>query len=526
MKPLKVLIVDDEVLVIEDIINLLQCENIGLEIIGQATSGKKALDLFLKHHPQIVITDIRMPVMDGLELSKKLLEMDPTVKIILLTAYKDFEYAKQAISLGVAEYLLKHDINETSLNRMILKLKAELQNQESTQRILNREQLRQLFEGELQLNSSEVSSNLQRLLRGCYGLLLIQIDEPFMFIQNEQNESRLHQLNFSIIEDLKEYDKFSYAEVVKINYKQGLIIVSMNEICSYKTIGETLYQLALKIADVYQKKCKSTLSIVIAYSGTGGHVPSAVFTDMQTCLEHSIFIGKSKIVWLPDVIHLFSSKEADFKIDTNQLLAILRKGDEAALKVFMNQLFDSVKNPVWNAKGLKKLCEQLIYVFNLYSVENRCLNFKQIFEKERMEDVQCYTFEMVRDIFIKIYRNAMCGAKKSKSLQYSKKIQQALQFIQTHYNEDITVDTVASFLNISGVYLSQLFKKELGQTFLEYLTAFRIDISKSLLESGKYKIYEISEMVGYKTSQYFSKVFKRITGVNPYDYKENSGGEK
>ena len=197
----------------------------------------------------------------------------------------------------------------------------------------------------------------------------------------------------------------------------------------------------------------------------------------------------------------------------------LYKLDVDLVRNHIQNLFEQVAHPVMNPDEFKKIVNQLIYLFEQFQKQN---HLPTIFEQNNNGNhpISGYNFNELFNDLPKAFSEAIEHVNILNQNIFSKKTKLAIQYIHEHYAEDLTVDKVAEKLGFSGVYLSQIFKKETGKTFLEYLTDYRIAIAKNLLETGDYKVYEVAEIVGYKTSQYFSQVFHKVTGIYPIDYRE------
>lgn len=397
MNTIKVLLIDDDALVLDDLRTLIQWEQYGFTIIGEAKNGQQGLELFDKYQPDLVIVDIYMPVLNGLEFCQQVMNKKNPPTIILLTAYKDFEYAKQGIKLGVSNYLLKHEIDEETLTTELLKIKKDLAYQKNNKRMIQQ----QLFSNLLHQPFSDYNHMLSHLHfppnLNCYGkiaLLFFQIDSPFFLLEPVSKKISSSQIStMSYIKDFATIHRFTQefpdledTQYIPLNNQQSVfVLIFKSNLSSQQNIQNISYRVAL----YFQQKFNQPHVLSMWYCAA----------DIQS--------------W------------------------------------FIN-------------------------------------TFKKI---------------------ITINRN-----------QYSNRIQNAIQYIHTHYDQDLTMEEVAKNLGISCIYLSKLFKKETGQTFLEYLTNYRMERAKYILSKGDYKVYEVAEQVGYKTSQYFSSVFRKNTGMNPSDY--------
>lgn len=522
-----VMIVDDEILAVEDLQNLIPWERHGFEIIATATSSQKALDLYQKHHPRILFVDIRMPVMDGLEFSRRVMAEGQPVKIILLTSYKDFDYAKQALEIGVASYLLKHDINEASLLRELHKVKAELQNESRQNSILRQQFLRKtLLRGEAWEEKGCFSGfNLPKLTQANLGLLLITADNNYF--EEFKVPHNLSPVGILDPENLELPEGIVWMEGVDLDDSKSIVIAGLKRTNSHLEERDRLYQLTLHWQRVLKKIGQGSYSMVIPGTCAGFEGIGPLYQKAIQASEYLIFLGREKILFTDDLPAQAGRESPKPGIVLKKVPQMLHEANYQGIQETVRELFSQILSP-WDPAGLRTICNELLYCLEHYRQEHDLPTFRELFKQARLGMLGLYSVTELQSWFAEQFRLVIQQIQNLKLANFSKKVQQALQYIHQYYPQDISVDTVAEVLGISGVYLSQIFKKETGQTFLEYLTEYRIQVAKGLLERGDYKIYEVAAMVGYKTSQYFSQVFRKVTGMVPANCRTGSahhGGE-
>ncbi|HBE80777.1 MAG TPA: hypothetical protein DDW65_23775 [Firmicutes bacterium] len=519
MKPISVMIVDDEEIVIEDLISLISWNNYGFQIVAAATNGRKALDLFERFHPQVVITDIKMPGIDGLRLSESILGKGYSVKILLLTAYKDFEYARNAISMGVSNYLLKHEINEETFLKEMLKIKREIENQHIQRRLFRAQFFKKMLERGYEPEEVEERQEFIDVQNEKFIMLLLKVDTPFPVI-----DSVIINSSYSLSERLKidlelapEFVKD--VDILDLSNNRSIMVISIESVYSQRQIIEELYSYARVIQGCLRQCSDKTLSIVVFNLVFNLNECHAFFEKATHFLEYGVFFEKEKIcLEIP-----FQPK--DVLMETNILEQLnlfknaLNNMDVDCIAQYLHQIFTKLVSHYKESIFLKKVCTDLVKMLDDFSNRYGLLSLTEY----------CTSHEDCRDSWLDIgelqeWFTVMaverCNEAQNKAkFNISPKIRCVLKYIEEHYGEDLTVEKAAETLGLSRVYLGQLFKKEIGHTFLEYLTQYRIDVAKQMLLNGHYKIYEIAEKTGYSTSQYFSEVFRKVTGINPLDFR-------
>lgn len=260
--PIKVMIVDDEILAIEDLEQLIPWRQHGFEIVATATSSQKALELFEKYRPQIIFADIRMPVMDGLEFSRRVLAYRCPVKIILLTAYKDFDYAQQAVAIGVANYLLKHEINETSLIRELQKVRSELESSVRRDAIVKQRIIKRILSGESLGDWSNeelgfINQNQEQL-----ALLSVQPDIPYL--EQLRIPSGSDPVKLPDIKGLELPDGVNWTEGFDLDELGFIVLAGLKKLNSQAEEREILYQYASTLQHYLGAQIQPSISIVFS----------------------------------------------------------------------------------------------------------------------------------------------------------------------------------------------------------------------------------------------------------------------
>ena len=526
MEELKVLIVDDEVLAIEYLKDLISWNNSGYRIVAEATNARYALDCFKQYRPQIVITDICMPGENGLEFCKDILSIDKSVKIILLTAYKEFEYAKRAIELGVSNYLLKHELSDRTLLGELDKARTELENERNASRIIKKHVIMNFMEDNEDIEADEI---LQwEFLNNKYGMFILAIlkrDEPYPVFEGRKP------LPCPDIEDnlISIYDglsgDFNFIDSFKLRNRMLAILFTYNGYIGEASLWHRFYPIILKTQDILHKASGCTFSAVVEFRRQEVKNITKMYAKALEIIELIPFFGKSKILRRDDIPIAEADNYSEDQVN-NSINSISRALDGQDLHTLQNEiesLFTDIVAPSFNAELLRWCCDELARLINKWREKNFLPINRNEYGAITVNSDDCCTVTEIMRTFQNIYRQSIKSVLDVQYGKYSKKVQKAIRYLHSHYSEDISIIKVAESVEISESNLSRTFKNETGQSLLEYLTSIRIEEAKKLLQDSDYKIYEISDMIGYKTSQYFSQVFFKMTGVQPQDFR---GGRK
>lgn len=508
MQDLKVLLVDDEQIVLKDLKNIIDWNAIGFTIIGTAHNGKSALRLYKDFHPDLIITDIIMPQMNGIDFIHEIRKLDPDVYILILSSYSEFAYAKAAISEGVFDYLLKLEITSTSLTKKLKEIYIKLTSHKKKNKKAARLELQEYF-NRVDIDtfnwSFHDSPDTKKLIFIIFSsAVLLQSD--FLCIPIEQPlETMLRNLE-SVLHHL--------------NVPSGTILFPK------------------KAAFILGVEAKS-----LASSNSFRSTPSA--TDITS------FIKKISSCWLLDEGDLLKA----IYWDSPLTLAQFCKRYHTAFPLINWYLVTSQKpfvpfsyveshnyrkNPPFkkfeSLIQLKSKEEQLKYIrshskksYENHDVQNLQDTFLYVCERAKITPTPLLLTQIIangssfEDFLYAGFQIWMDALPRETEFHYSATISHAIQYISEHYADShINLETISDCIGLSSGRLSVLFKKETGKTPVEWITNCRIQEAISLLLDSNYKIYEISEKVGYRSSQYFSQIFYQHTGKKPLDYRKNT----
>lgn len=526
---LKVMIVDDERLVRDLLKACIEWEEIGLTIVGESSSAVEGIELVEKLQPDIIFTDICMPIMDGLEFSKKVIEKHPQIKIIVLTGHEEFEYAKKGIKVGIADFLLK-PINDDEIMKTALSTKEKIIRERSQIEEYDRlkEQLQQnlpflkekLFNELLQRNvdSKALSEKLSyfEIKTG---------DSPFqaavveVFGPKEEDtadeESKLI-LRIRSLELTQQY--FNEDQYINVFFDNSQRVVIL---CNDDSID--LWECCEAIKSMLINRLKCFVCIGIGNPHMRLDKIWLSYKEAGDALRLRFCFGKNQVISFSDVC---SIERADPGIDPDlqgSFNFFLKSGLREKAEEIICSAFSEMKAAVVSQEQVRVVaCSFISSILNVLVetgvkqddiFEADAQPFETIFKLDNLPDME----EYLKGISRKVIHVISCmQGKKAKKI-----IQDVQGYIDENYSKsDLTLSEVAKkfFVNLS--YLSRTFKEEAGLTFVDYLNKLRMEKAIKLLNETDKKAYQIAEEVGVNDPHYFSVCFKKFTGVSVNEYKK------
>ncbi len=532
---------DDEYLVREGLRRIIDWEQYGIKIIAEATNGQEAVDLCLQLEPDILFTDIRMPFLDGLEASTILKERGKEVKIIVFSGIQDFGYAKSALGINAEGYILK-PLDVTELIQVLMKVVTKITNERNLAEKINtlriqlkehfnaaREQfLRYLILGTFK-KETEVLAKLE------YFKNPFQTGEPIVVAVLQIDDYLKTTVNYP--EEEKQLLGFSITSVVEEligNYSQGICIQMTDH--HYAMILNLKTDTSLEAeTDIYSEIVKSIgnyLQISVSL-GVGRKVEqvlqiNSAYKDALNALDFKFYTGKGSIIHSTDIrisglnLEQASLKDLDFYEKQNQLVSLIKLGNIKETEQAVGDLFESFRqDQKFTIEYVQRICAEYVFfvsrTFYEIGVDFGDITTKRPAVLDAIDQTESI-FELeqqMRELLMTMasYFSRKYAQKNIKVIMDIKKI------IDEQYMEDISVNTIAETVFLSPNYISSLFKRETGQTITDYLTQKRMEVAKELLKNTDYKILDVANQVGFQDPSYFSKVFKKYTGVHPQQYR-------
>lgn len=530
----KVLLVDDEALIREAISENIQWEEMGFSFMGACENGKQAMEVIKSEQPDLLLTDINMPFVDGMELTKFVYENYPDTKVIIISGFDEFEYAKNAVKYQVLEYILK-PITPMEFSETLLRVKKMFDDRKESQRNMKKirsayvsnlptlqgRYLHHLLSGtvdyeRLPEKQEELKLNLNA---ACYNTALVEGDSLEPFTSQYSN----------VKDELALFAIYNITAEIVAKEGCGLVFQSMDEKTVIIFMGEEKECLKQKMKCVIQKVRDAVEEFLqIQVTVAVGKMVSCLeelpdsFVKTKSALEYKFMLGGNQTIEAEEYEEIRNSaKYIDIFEWASRIAVVIRinKTDKIARKteefigqikmsyVNKNRSFVYVQNLVLSVINLLDVTEEMEE--EIYSKERAFVN--EIYNCENLDEIA----KRMTETFLYI-SNVMSNQRDG----YCKRqARLALDYIEKNYaDSSVTLNSVCTTLAMSTSYFSSVFKNYTGETFIEALTKKRIEKAKILLEQGNRKTYEIAEAVGYSDAHYFSVTFKKITGKTPTEY--------
>ncbi|MDF2540544.1 MAG: response regulator [Herbinix sp.] len=523
----KVMIVDDEVLVRVGLKTTIDWEAIGFTIVSEASNGEQGYENYQKHMPDVVITDIRMPKQDGLWLVEKIRNENKEAKILVLTCYDEFSYARKALKAGADDYILKSEVEDDELIKLMISIKEklDLQNkskieEESTPN--SEELLRSIFD-DLIKNKFRMDEGM---ISNLNSVSFPINDAYYAFISIEachtsDSQSDTAKVSNAIINIL--IDQLKQHNTAYIVGQQGcvsLLFIALSELKS-----DQLKRMLLSVGNSSMQYFNIAINAV--YSTVFHKITEAelVFKEHTEKAQILFYQKDTNSIYAVDQISFQEPKVSELKKKYNSLL-IEAIGYENRDKV--QELLQEI-GLYFERELVSPLIVKIFYsnlIGDLFGSYGVYLANREVFETHKTyhyQIEQSYFFRGIQLLVSDFSSKLISEIQKMRFINSKAMINQAINFIEYHYAEDISLDDVAKELSISKHYLCSAFKKETGENMSLFINKLRIEKAKQMLLERDAKIKEVYEKVGYANQQYFSKVFKKITGMTVIEYKEGMG---
>ncbi|MFC2946823.1 response regulator transcription factor [Virgibacillus sediminis] len=473
---LRLMIIEDELWMRRGLEKILDWNQLNIQLVSSARSGQEALELMEESAPDIIITDIKMPKIDGFGMLNKISEvLEQLPKIIIISGYDDFNYAKKAIRHGVVDYMLK-PVDPEELKETIIRSKDLIRREEEESQKLTNLELKNAVHEILAFHSNYSNSE--------------SLPSPFYFHVIFSSEP-LHES----LEKINNKKMYYVSLVIGGHYLTMMGFIQKDALSSYREnhLAKIQKHQAVGVSDM---KSNINDNFLVAYKEAEQAFQATYYQNME---YHNV----------RELTTILSREE-----ETN-ILTSLQKGDKRTVDRVIDNLL----------KKHEQLEQKCIILFQLYLLLSRYLTPEQIsssnqsmfFYKLRY----VYTLEDLNDVYSTavdpLIKKLIQNFKPSKTSYIVK----AKEYIGAHYNEAaLSLDRVAAHLNLSPAYLSFIFKKETGMNFTSHVTRRRVEVAKEYLINSQSPIYEISDKVGYNDTKYFLRVFKKETGFTPNRYRE------
>jgi len=530
---MKLIIADDEPLVQVGINSMIDWSSLDIEVCGIAKNGNEAYELIKKFQPDIIISDIKMPAMSGLELLQKCNEEFKGLPVfIMLTSYEDFKYARMALKYQASDYLIKLELTTEDLKSAIIKAKNrvnelrsyEVENTSQNSQLnvfLNRFYLRlinNLFESDEIFQQQQADFKID-FNATSYTVASIKIVADLSAQTHNDNAFTLYNSTVQMFEQL--IQKYSSCFVLSLDLRCFVVVFHVDELHStdIEYIKNALKQTASLLHNYYN---------VTLYTSIGRFVtnPQQISESYNDAKQISIYTtAQQPILYINEIgDHEYNAKNifnlAIFKYD---IVKTFENFDILSLNKINDTIFHLFKSDTLHYAQAVDIVGSMLH-FAITLLPNGTDVVESIFKDESDNYLSLYRYKSVQQVltYLNKLRDGLHTFFEEKQDNLKNQLMiQVKKYINDHICEKLSLQGIAEIFNISQNYLSQLFKQYYKIGFNEYITKEKIEYAKHMLSNNKIKIYEVAEQLGYENAFYFSKVFKKVVGLSPTEYLSN-----
>lgn len=532
------MIVDDEIPAREILSYIINWQETDFRIVYSASNGKEALDKYADIKPDLIITDIQMPIIDGLDLIEEIQKINKSQKFLILSCYEDFTYAQRAMKMRVTDYLIKDLITPNDLYGILAKTKTDLDNMTIKKSEIRKEHkllnflkenkdiaLRKLIFNDISEDDCyNLIENLNLNLNGkLFVLFLIQIDNFFKYIEDENfYTNTLNEIIKNVSETIEE---LNIGECFYSENGEFTAIVRLTPTISEADIINECYYLAQEIRKRISLMHNISLTISVSSTFKKPFKIKKYFDEAFKLSKMKVFLGNDTIILNNTFV-----KNLDLDTDTltkriNAINISIEQNNIENLKSELTRLYDKDIRGFMQFNYLNyinsSLLDLLVRTCNRYSIayedifSTSYIPIEILSTKETVEEMS----EWFLEIFTKIININFNNSFKNK---YSKKVADSIDYINKNlFNQSLSLTDIAENINVHKVYLCRIFKEETGENVTQYILKARIEKSKEIILSTNYKLYEISDKLGFNSPQQFSILFKKVTGITPNQFRDS-----
>ena len=530
MNKYSVLLVDDEEEVFEVIRKKLDWEAMGFYVAGYARNGVEALEMTEEMQVDVVMTDIKMPYMDGLTLCKKLKELYPTMKVIIFSGFDEFEYAKEAIKIEAEEYILK-PVNSNELREVFERIKVNLDRELDEKR--NIDKLREyymeslpvlqenfytsLIEGRIMGNEiEEYARNYQIEFAGPYYVVTVL----HISTANPISEDTIDPILLAVsVEKLAKEQLAGKWDSRVVTYLGDIIVIT--QLPNEESIT--------RFTDRMDRICKMAGRVCKALVTAGiGHIcnqPAGLpvsYQGAQTAISYRVLYGTGRSI---NIAETDPRENVDVPWEESYIQEIIKRikmGEAESLQAEIRKFTAQIAGSRMSLQKYRILIMELITEFFRLGANNR-IDLEEVFGENSDVYTQAIQLESPEALEKWLCENCL---KMQKQVLNERRdttksfVKKAIAYVKEHYaDQDLSIETICGYLSVSAAYFSTVFKKETGKTFINYLTDYRMEVAENLLLTENEKTYIIAQKVGYSDPNYFSYAFKKQFGMSPSKYK-------
>ncbi len=505
----KVLIVDDEYLVRLGLRTSFPWALHGFEIVGEAGNGEEALRIFDALAPDILLTDIRMPVMDGIELIRRIKARKPELYVIILTNYDEFSYAQMAIHLGAAQYILKSNLDEQTILNALRLAVDRIETQPGRHDDAQLEYAVRQTLPHRALPVPEFGPELyERLAPGDYVATACRCALGCL---TDETRAAFYKTCRAMLESA------CAAPLIVSSEENDMLLIAL--IGRMEDDAQAMQLRAEVRAAIVNLRQYYEVELRAGFSRTWPRERlSAMLAQAYGALERCFFSVQNDCEWSEN-----APVRPSHLVRYHQLEDLIRAGEWEPLKAELSRVFAGLRD-AQNLDTANSCCIEMMSIARQIACGSASLG-PEFLRQKQLETLRLPAFDHISamEIYIMDIYRSMLNLLSGRGRHYSSIVTAAINYIRAHYAQTISLGDVADSIEVSKSYLSLLFKQETGINFSKYLLDYRIERARQLLAQPTIRIYEIAERVGFMNPYYFSKVFRECTGMSCREYRDRQG---
>jgi YesN/AraC family two-component response regulator len=503
--------------------HLINWQSYGFEVIGAAYDGKEALCILKERKPDLIITDIKMPVMNGIEFATESRKINPEIHILFVTSYTDFDYTYSALKLGADDYIMKDLISSKVLTEKLLEIKKKFKSERLEDSYKIEKAMEEIFSGK-RIDHGQLEwlgNQMQKVLSSKYIALYLKKDRlipavsTFFRDESEKNDSGIE------AEICRNFADAVFRPAAAFQFADG--IVSILKFSSPDT--EKLQQYSGQLQSRLEATLHGSYSVFATPRPMTLAEAGSLVSARKSATDAQLFLGRRLILPIDSPrLKVGVLKEA---FDIGLMEKYIQAGDIAELKGYLGRYFKKIRE-VGDASAFDFVFFNCLNFFRKFGENLHDLQSGESFspEPQKYEMESMYTIPDAMEWILGRFESLLSLKDEDPAKNYSADTLQIIRYIKEHYSEeDLDIDGISKGVAMSIAKSESIFKIETGHTLVDFLNQYRIQKAMNLLENGDRKIYEVSEKVGFSSSQYFSKIFKKYTLMTPIEYRKKVANE-
>ncbi|CAM3646933.1 response regulator [Cohnella lubricantis] len=534
----RLILADDEVDVREGVLHEIDWQQCGFEVVDRAENGREALEMAERWQPDVLVTDIRMPFMDGLELAEHVRRMLPGTKIIILTGYDEFEYARKSIQLGIEEFVIK-PFSSQELLQALNKVKEELDREAALREDMDSLKehyrrslplLRELFLGSLMtraLPEREINDKLAGYdlpLQNCRHLVaVIQLDLP---ADAEDIGLRSFAVR-NIAEEIAQRHSCGYV----IQHAGFVVLLASADRSDLPSKLENRAMAVLEeVRQSVERYLKFTVTIGIGTTIDSLRAAHYAYADAVAALDYRMVLGHNRLIPIRDVEAREASPIRYDELQEQALIRCLKVGTAQELTEIVDKQFAELVNSEGgtSVQGVQLFLLQIVTTL-MKAAQDTSKDLHELFGGNTnllSQLAALHHLSEAKQWVMDICAKMMSRIAADRQTTYRSLVDEAKAYTRAHYaDSELSISQVCEHLHISAGYFSSIFKRDTKLTYVGYLLQIRMEEAKELLAATDLKAFEIAQRVGYADPNYFSFSFKKYVGLSPKDYRSRARGE-